>query len=200
VDTEKRREQILTAAATTFACKGYRQTSITDIIEAAGIARGTVYLYFTSKKAIFTALIDRWFEEVDVLQKREREVPPDMQNIGRFLRENLRRWFEFSHERRDLTLIIFREAVSVDPHFAGRMQALMEHARRQRRELLIKLQQSGYIRADIPVDLLNTCLNSIFREVILDHVLPHETPDLELLADQVQTFIEAGACTRGAAS
>ncbi len=40
-----------------FAAKGYHGTRISDIIDAAGIARGTFYLYFESKSAIFLELI-----------------------------------------------------------------------------------------------------------------------------------------------
>jgi AcrR family transcriptional regulator len=50
---EARRAQILESALTVFATKGYHETSVTDLVDAAGVARGTFYLYFDSKEAIF---------------------------------------------------------------------------------------------------------------------------------------------------
>ncbi len=43
---ELRRREILDVARGVFAEKGYHHTHVADIIEAAGIARGTFYLYF----------------------------------------------------------------------------------------------------------------------------------------------------------
>ena len=55
---ESRRAAVLAVARRLFSQKGYHATSIHDIIEAAEIARGTFYLYFESKRAIFDELLD----------------------------------------------------------------------------------------------------------------------------------------------
>ena len=56
---ESRRAHILHTALEVFATNGYHQTRVSDIIEAAGIARGTFYLYFESKSAIFLELLEQ---------------------------------------------------------------------------------------------------------------------------------------------
>ena len=61
---KNRRGAILKAARPVFVEKGYHQTHISDIIEAAGIARGTFYLYFDSKAAIFAELLDLSLDEL----------------------------------------------------------------------------------------------------------------------------------------
>src|SRR5690349_8227493 len=58
---DERREQVLATARRLFAEKGYHATSIHDIIDSADIARGTFYLYFESKRAIFAELLDGFF-------------------------------------------------------------------------------------------------------------------------------------------
>lgn len=45
----RKRERILAAAAERFIAYGYRKTSIDDVARAAGIGKGTVYLYYRSK-------------------------------------------------------------------------------------------------------------------------------------------------------
>jgi TetR/AcrR family transcriptional regulator, fatty acid metabolism regulator protein len=56
---DERREQILDCALTVFARKGFHETSIADICAPARIARGTLYQYFTDKRGVLAALIDR---------------------------------------------------------------------------------------------------------------------------------------------
>jgi AcrR family transcriptional regulator len=51
-----RSEEILAAARRVFASRGFRGTTIADIADEAGIALGTIYLYFASKEAVFAAL------------------------------------------------------------------------------------------------------------------------------------------------
>ena len=51
-----RQEQILAAARKVFREKGYDGTTIADIVKEAGVAQGTFYLYFSSKRDAFLAL------------------------------------------------------------------------------------------------------------------------------------------------
>src|SRR5579862_4698706 len=50
--------EILRAARGLFAHRGYAATNIEEIAEAAGIAKGTVYLYFPSKEAVFAGVLE----------------------------------------------------------------------------------------------------------------------------------------------
>ena len=60
----ERREQILSAARAVFNEKGYETTTISDIVSRAGVAQGTFYLYFPSKREIVWALANRPMEIV----------------------------------------------------------------------------------------------------------------------------------------
>ncbi len=54
-----RKNQILEAATTVFAEKGFQRATIKDIAKVAGIADGTIYNYFQNKNAILFGLMDR---------------------------------------------------------------------------------------------------------------------------------------------
>ncbi|MEZ4658757.1 MAG: TetR/AcrR family transcriptional regulator [Caldilineaceae bacterium] len=58
-DHDSRRSEILDAAQQLFYQKGYEQTSIQDLLNAIGIAKGTFYHYFDSKQALLAELTDR---------------------------------------------------------------------------------------------------------------------------------------------
>ncbi|MCH0572637.1 TetR/AcrR family transcriptional regulator [Streptomyces sp. MUM 136J] len=58
VDRAARREEILTAAVRVFARQGYGGSRIEDIAREAGIAKGSVYLYFGSREEMLAAAFD----------------------------------------------------------------------------------------------------------------------------------------------
>lgn len=55
---EERRREILEAALDLFATRGFDETTVQDIASAAGVAIGTVYLYFPSKEHVLLGLYD----------------------------------------------------------------------------------------------------------------------------------------------
>lgn len=57
VVTEFRRAEILEAARTVFAGRGFEAATIDDIAHAAGVAKGTLYLYYPSKREIYWAAL-----------------------------------------------------------------------------------------------------------------------------------------------
>jgi AcrR family transcriptional regulator len=57
--TEDRRAQILTAAEAVFSDRGYHGATIHEIAERAGLAEGTIYLYFASKRDLLLATWDQ---------------------------------------------------------------------------------------------------------------------------------------------
>src|SRR5262245_15006899 len=86
----ERRTQILGVAREMFASRGYHETSIQDLLDRADIARGTFYLHFDSKRAIFDELIDDFLARirsvVTVVDVRPGASPPLLQ-----IEENLDR-------------------------------------------------------------------------------------------------------------
>ncbi|MGZ3409982.1 MAG: TetR/AcrR family transcriptional regulator [Xanthobacteraceae bacterium] len=52
-----RREAILSAALDEFSARGFAATRIEDIAERAGVAKGTIYLYFADKEALFQDIV-----------------------------------------------------------------------------------------------------------------------------------------------
>lgn len=72
---EERNEELLDAAERLFAERGIDATTVEDITRAAGVAKGTFYLYFGSKEHILAALRERlfrhWGQGIDALPPPE---------------------------------------------------------------------------------------------------------------------------------
>ena len=63
---QERRKDILDGALRLFARQGFNDTAVGDIAAEAGMATGTVYLYFPSKEHVLLGLHDRFREEMDL--------------------------------------------------------------------------------------------------------------------------------------
>src|SRR5688572_17033582 len=112
----ERRQQILTAARDEFVKRGYHQTTIDDIVAQAGVARGTFYLYFEDKRAVFSDLIDRFASELALTIVRIVTDDPS-RSVPSQVRENIRRIIGTCLGERAMTKILFTDAVGVDPAF-----------------------------------------------------------------------------------
>jgi AcrR family transcriptional regulator len=128
---EARRREVLAAASRLFAERGYHETSINDIIVEADIARGTFYLYFESKRAIFGELLDGFFATVAAAVRRI-EVGEGAPAPLEQMQANVSRIFEVLAAERAMAKILIRGAVGIDEdfdrkisEFYGRVAALI---------------------------------------------------------------------------
>lgn len=62
-EAEERRNEILDKAMMLFVTKGYEKTTINNILQEVGIAKGTFYYYFKSKEEVLDAIIMRVVDE-----------------------------------------------------------------------------------------------------------------------------------------
>lgn len=124
----ERRRQILAAAKHVFAEAGYHGATIGAIIERADIARGTFYLYFESKEAVFGALLDEAMHEL-----RHRIVrvdvepgapPPETQLV-----DSLARVLEFIVADRPLAVVLLSSTWTPDAEAAARLKAFYDEIR-----------------------------------------------------------------------
>ncbi len=98
-----RRSEILAAAAKVFGQKGYDATHMLDIAKAAGLAKGTLYLYFPSKDAIYEGVIKHAMAELSSLT--EKHVARESDFAGK-LRAFIRVRIAYWHEKQSLYRVI----------------------------------------------------------------------------------------------
>jgi AcrR family transcriptional regulator len=63
-DPETRRAEIITTARRLFGTREYEKTTMQDVIEELGIAKGTIYYYFKSKEELLDAVINQMGDEM----------------------------------------------------------------------------------------------------------------------------------------
>lgn len=163
--TERRRE-LLDVALSVFAQRGYHQTRISDIIEAASVARGTFYLYFESKQAIFEALLD------DVLSRiRGAVVGVEIGAGARPLRDQIHttlvNLLSLVQAEPRLSRLVLREAVGLDPKIDEKLAAFYDELHRWLTDSLMNGQALGFLRPFDPTLVAWTILGSVERSLRL---------------------------------
>ncbi len=104
-----RRNQILNAATTIFAEKGFHRATIRDVAKEAGIADGTIYIYFENKTALLLGILNR-LNESDQRQD-DFEQSADM-DLNVFFRHYIRQRLEvFDHTGMDVVKIVLSEVI-----------------------------------------------------------------------------------------
>ena len=90
--SEEKRTAILEAATQTFAEKGFHAARISDVAELAGVGKGTVYLYFSSKEDLLLSILQSYVDEALVLADQMTE-----QGVG--LKEGIEQFLERALDR-----------------------------------------------------------------------------------------------------
>lgn len=90
-DKEQRREAILDAAEQQWLAQPERMANVADIAAAAGLAKGTVYLYFRSKEELFLAIHERHVENYfnSVAERAAQDEPMQMSDMFALTRQFL---------------------------------------------------------------------------------------------------------------
>ncbi|RMH37236.1 MAG: TetR/AcrR family transcriptional regulator, partial [Deltaproteobacteria bacterium] len=154
---DQRRRQILDAAKRVFADKGFHQASINDIIAAAGIARGTFYLYFPGKDAVFEAVLDEAIRDL-----RERivrvDVSPGAPPPREQLEENVARVLDYVFEDRALITLLLAHGIAPDLEVAARVEQFFGHVH----EMI-----ESSVRYGLSVGLVRPCDPTLVAAAIL---------------------------------
>jgi AcrR family transcriptional regulator len=144
VDKAERRQQILRSARDVFAKHGYHAAKIDDIVAAAGVARGTFYLYFEDKRAIFEEIVDRTFARLGMSIVRVDTEHPT-RSVGEQVRENVRSIVHALLEDPATTKILLSDAVGLDPAFDRKLLSFYEETGKLLESSLVDGQSRGIV-------------------------------------------------------
>jgi AcrR family transcriptional regulator len=162
---QERRRQILSAAKAVFAEAGYHGASIHAIIERAQIARGTFYLYFESKAAVFDSILDQAMADLRArLHRIEVDAPgappPQVQ-----LREQVVATLEYVVNDRPLATLLLSAGHTPDVDASERVDMFFTEVRDLLRRALETGMDLGLVRR-CPSELVAAALLGMIRGVI----------------------------------
>ena len=177
-----KRESILRAATRVFARNGYFNSKVADIARAAGVADGTVYLYFKSKEEILHSIFDQNMAEAIAA---DRELIDKLRDP----REKLRRIATLHLERlgadRDLAVVFqvelrgstkFMEEFSAAgfAEYLGLLRAIFEEG-----------QRTGVFRKELNAKVAAKIFFGALDEMATNWIISKRSYKLEPMADVV---------------
>jgi AcrR family transcriptional regulator len=147
-----RREELLELAASMFAERGLRATTVRDIADAAGILSGSLYHHFSSKEEMVDEVL-RGF--LDWLFDRYQQIIDTERNPLERLRGLFMASFD-AIEHHHAEVVIYQDEakrLSGQPRF-GYVDDLNKRQRKMWVDVLTEGVEQGYFRSDIDVDLV----------------------------------------------
>ena len=184
-----KREAILRAATRVFAEKGFFNSKVADIAKAAGVADGTVYLYFKNKDDVLHSLFDRAMAEFIAEGRRELELlsrPED----------KLRRIAELHLERlgsdRDMA-IVFQVELRGSIKF---MQEFSAAGFSEYLDIIRKTieggQKGGVFRSDLKPVVAAKIFYGALDEMVTNWIISNKSYQLAPMADEVLKIFFGG--------
>jgi TetR/AcrR family fatty acid metabolism transcriptional regulator len=188
-----KREAILRAATRVFAHNGYFNSKVADIAREAGVADGTVYLYFKSKEEILHSVFDRNMEEAIAAGQKQLEEVSDP-------REKLRRIAFLHLERlgadRDLA-VVFQVELRGSTKFMEEFSAAgFAEYLKLIRTTLEEGQRAGVFRSDLNAKIGAKVLFGALDEMATNWILSKRRYKLAPMADQVLDIFLNGVSQR----
>ena len=188
-----KREAILRAAIKVFAGRGYFNSKVSDIAGEAGIADGTVYLYFKSKDEILHSIFDRAMAEFIAEGKKE------LASISE-PRAKLTRIAELHLEKlgadRNLA-IVFQVELRGSTKFMQEFSATGFHEYLEIiRETIESGQKAGVFRADIKPIVAAKILYGSLDEMVTNWVLSKKSYPLAPMAGEVLKVFVGGVLAK----
>jgi len=188
-----KRESILRAATRVFAGNGYFNSKVADIARAAGVADGTVYLYFKSKEEILHSIFDQNMAEAIAADRRRIDKLSDP-------REKLRRIAALHLERlgadRDLAVVFqvelrgstkFMEEFSAAgfAEYLGLLRAIFEEG-----------QRAGVFRKELNAKVAAKIFFGALDEMATNWIISKRSYKLEPMADVVMDVFLNGVSAK----
>jgi TetR/AcrR family transcriptional regulator, fatty acid metabolism regulator protein len=184
-----KREAILRAATNVFAEKGYFNSKVADIAKAAGVADGTVYLYFKNKDDVLHSIFDRAMDEFIAEGRRELGVIDKPE-------DKLRRIAELHLERLSADRNM---AIVFQVELRGSIKFMQEFSAAGFSEYLdiIRLtiedgQKRGVFRSDLKPIVCAKMFYGALDEMVTNWILSSKKYALAPMADEVLKIFSGG--------
>jgi TetR/AcrR family fatty acid metabolism transcriptional regulator len=187
--TGDKSQRILDAAIVVIAEKGYWQARVSEIADRAGVADGTIYLYYKNKEQLLMAAIDSAFDSFLERARRElAEIPQPKQRLHRLAFLHL----DMLGANRNLA-IVFQTELRHSAKFLAQFSRhrLVEYFD-MIRNAVREGQQTGEFRAEISDKIAANCLFGALDEMVTSWVLSERDYPLAGAADAVVAVVLAG--------
>ncbi|MFB6286232.1 MAG: TetR/AcrR family transcriptional regulator [Candidatus Bipolaricaulia bacterium] len=190
-DSPDPRAQVRDAALRVFARKGYDNAVVEDVADEAGVAKGTVYLYFDRKEELLGSVFHGLMNE---LRTRRTEIMesnrPPLDKV-RVLHRAFADIFRDNNDLARVMLDIWVAGMQDPERFGIEFDTLYAEHRALVRGLLKEAQRRGEVREDLPA-LTPAILVGAIEGLLLQWALDPASADFPKATDEVVDVLYRG--------
>ena len=188
-DKADKRDAILRAAIETFAAKGFFNAQVADVARSAGVAAGTVYLYFHGKDDLLVSIFERTMKEA--IAEGRLSVGTIADPIER-LREIARLHLDRMGRNRALA-VVFQVELRQSTKFMERFSAT--HLREYLgiiRDVVAEGQAAGVFRREVNATIAAKLFFGMLDEMATNWILSRRRYSLRSQADMIVDLFVGG--------
>jgi AcrR family transcriptional regulator len=195
VVAEFRTSGILEAARKVFADRGFHEATVEDIAEAAGVAKGTVYLYYESKRDIYFAALKFGIAQMySSLQQEIKKVSTPEEKLKALIAAKL----SYFDENRDFFKIYYSELGNIPSTHPGGIDSEFKALYQEQARLVESILKEGArkkVIRNLRTEQAAFAISDIIRGVVTHRILgwskSNLNQDVEFIVDMVWKGISA---------
>lgn len=186
------RDRILDAAEDVFYDKGYSNTTLNEIAEAASVTRGAIYWHFKNKEDLFEAMCSRVRQPMgemieEIVEKDATDPIAQLSKTHEFIMLEV---IGNPHYRKVLTILFYKcEFTSETDQIVIQQKAWQTYSKKIIQRILVNAQMKNQLPADLDIELANNLLGFVFKGLLADWLFMPDSFDLIKSARKVNDAI-----------
>ena len=189
---ETRRKLIIKTARKVFARHGYFLTTVDMIACAAGLAKGTIYLYFKNKENLFFSLLEEGYAEFHkyLIEIKEQPIDP-LKKIFKIIKLEV----DFHHENSDICRLFLNNQSPDIENILPKFRANIMQKHRDQLKIIAEIIKQGITQNKIKkTDPYKTAITiiGISHSILMAGVLGICKPDKKKDINFIYNFILTG--------
>ncbi|MBS4194913.1 TetR/AcrR family transcriptional regulator [Lederbergia citri] len=186
-------KQIIDAAVIVIAENGYHQAQVSKIAKQAGVADGTIYLYFENKEDI---LISVFHEKMGYFVEKMKEVIAEKETAAEKLLVMIENHFKILSKDRNLAIVTQLELRQSNKELRMKINEVLKEYLHVMDDILHYGQERDEFLKDIDIRLARQMIFGTIDETVTTWVINEQKYDLVSLAPAVHKLLLRGCALR----
>lgn len=187
--SDERSQEILVVARDVFVAQGFHSTAVTEIASRLGVAEGTVFKYFPTKRDLLNRVIEHWYGELFGDYTKDLSMIRGARNRFRYL---VWRHLKTIREWPGMCRLVFSEVRSQP----GYSRSPLHRTNLKYTGLFLDVVKEGIaageFRDDVPLELLRDVVYGGIEHHAWSFLYGHAPLDAERSADQITELVCGG--------
>lgn len=184
-----KKSDIYQAAVSIFGEKGYDNSSLDEIAKSAGVAKGTIFYYFSSKEEIFSSLVE---DGISILADEVAKIAKQKIGIKIKLDQTIKYHFSFFKEHSSLCLMILNQLGSFQNRWHKSAQLIRLSYLPVLTSLIKEGKKENIINSKLDSEAIIISLFSLLTVSGIDWAIFHSDISEDTIINTVKTIIFDG--------